>query len=358
MFENCEEQIKEEVYKCSKCGLCQSVCPVYRATKNEMYLPRGRNIVLNNFYNNGKQLSKKFTEDLDVCLYCNECKRFCPSNIDSAKIYTYIKSKNSNYNFAPKYKKLLKIASILKYGYKYFPFKGIFVLSMWDFVFDEKAKRNKSNKTVEKGNVLYFQGCINKYVNPSDKNASLNILEKLGYNVVKISSDCCGLPYISDGDIKAFEENAKTIINSIPENIQYIVCSCDSCYETLRQIPEIKEKLIRIDELLKINHFEIPQNDNAVYHKPIFREDNCYIPNKIINKKGICSLTENYFMLKYPKISKQILENNFYSYEEIDDKIVVTSCLLSSIGLKKCISDIKSTAKVYTYSEYINFIVQ
>ena len=88
MFENTEEQIKEEVYKCSKCGHCQSVCPVYRATKNEMYLARGRYIVLNNFYNNGQPLSEKFINDLDICLNCNECKRFCPSNLDSAKIYT------------------------------------------------------------------------------------------------------------------------------------------------------------------------------------------------------------------------------------------------------------------------------
>ena len=52
--------IKEEVYKCSKCGLCQSVCPIYLATKNEMYLSRGRYIVLNNSYNYNKKLSTKF----------------------------------------------------------------------------------------------------------------------------------------------------------------------------------------------------------------------------------------------------------------------------------------------------------
>ena len=38
------DKIKEEIYKCSKCGLCKSVCPIYLATKNEMYSPRGRYI--------------------------------------------------------------------------------------------------------------------------------------------------------------------------------------------------------------------------------------------------------------------------------------------------------------------------
>ena len=83
--------IKEEVYKCSKCGLCKSVCPLYLATKNELYSPRGRNILLNDFFSMGKKLSKKFINELDICLNCNACKEFCPSAIDSASIYISLK---------------------------------------------------------------------------------------------------------------------------------------------------------------------------------------------------------------------------------------------------------------------------
>ena len=81
------------VYKCSKCGLCRSVCPVFLATKNEMFLPRGRFIVLNNHINNSAILHKSFINQLDVCLNCNLCKDFCPSDIDSNKIFTEVKSK-------------------------------------------------------------------------------------------------------------------------------------------------------------------------------------------------------------------------------------------------------------------------
>ena len=96
------ETIKEEVYKCSKCGLCQSVCPIYLATKNEMYLSRGRYIVLNNFFNNNKKISKKFINNLDICLNCNACKNFCPSNIDAKSIFTKLKNKyNYRYGIIP-----------------------------------------------------------------------------------------------------------------------------------------------------------------------------------------------------------------------------------------------------------------
>ena len=89
--------IKDDIYKCSKCGLCKYVCPVYIATKNEMYSPRGRFIILNNFFNNKKPLTKNFINNLDLCLHCNLCQNFCPSNIDSNKIITEIKYKNKNY---------------------------------------------------------------------------------------------------------------------------------------------------------------------------------------------------------------------------------------------------------------------
>ncbi len=355
-----DETIKEEIYKCSKCGQCQSVCPVYNATKNEMYLARGRYIVLNNSFNNSRSLNKKFISDLDICLNCNACKRFCPSNIDAAQIYTAIKSENNyKYSFLPFstiYKILLQSIRIDYYLYKFFPLKSIFINTFTDNIFDVKVKRAKFKTKNSRSNVVYFQGCINKYINPSDKNASLNILKKLGYNVTKIISECCGLPYISDGNIKAFENNSKRILKSIPEDIQYIVCSCDSCYETLKQIPDISEKLIRLDELLKINNYFIPENDNIVFHRPINREENCYINEKInlINQKYSCSLMENFFMIKYPEITKELLKNCFYKKEITDEKIIITTCNLSAFGLKYGINKTKSTGKVYTLSEYIN----
>ena len=102
------EQIKEEVYKCSKCGQCQSVCPIYIATKNEMFLARGRDIVLNNSFKNNSKLTQQFIKNLDICLNCNACKRFCPSNLDAQAIFTTLKS----YHIYMSFKKYLKLKNI------------------------------------------------------------------------------------------------------------------------------------------------------------------------------------------------------------------------------------------------------
>ena len=36
----------DDIYKCSKCGLCQAVCPVFKITKNEAALSRGKFLML------------------------------------------------------------------------------------------------------------------------------------------------------------------------------------------------------------------------------------------------------------------------------------------------------------------------
>ena len=312
----------EEIYKCSKCGLCQKFCPVYNATKNEKVLPRGRYIILNSFAQNNKQLSTDFIKSLDVCLTCNLCKNFCPSSIDYNKILSDTKKEYKLFDFSKKYKKILYTNNLAKILYKFFPLKSIFLNTWIDKLYSIKVKRKKTKQTQTKGNIVYFQGCFNKYINPSDKNATLNIIEELGYNTIQINNNCCGYPLLCDENIEKFNTNAERITKSIPENVKYIVCSCSTCYETLNKIEQLKDKLITIEELLKIENKDIPANENLIPYN--------------INY----SLMNNLFMLKQPKIAKQIAKG--FNFE---DKNVITSCLLTKWSL------IKHNIQTYSISE-------
>ena len=315
------EQIKEEIYKCSKCGLCKSVCPIYLATKNEMYLPRGRFIILNSLFN--KKLSNEFTKNLDICLHCNLCKDFCPSNINSAEIFKDLKKKSKTL-----YIKLFFI----------FNFSRLFNLK----------KKYKPKKFENREKVLYFEGCYNKYIDSSDRNASIKLIEDLGYEVEKVVSNCCGYPYKTNNDEKNYKKNADKIISNCNLNTLYIVCSCDSCYETLKKInnKEFTDKLIRLDDLLKQKNYQLQNNEEAIYFKPITRKDECYLPTEIkqLNKKGACSLMENFFGLKHSKLSKKIANKQ----EKIQTETLVTTCNITKWGL---ITNLKY--KVLSYSEYI-----
>lgn len=332
--------IKEEIYKCSKCGLCKSVCPVFLATKNETFSPRGRYILLNDFILNNKKLSKSFVKNLDVCLNCNLCKDFCPSGIDSVKIFNCFKEK---YNY--KY-------SFLSFYVKYFLYLKVISL----FKKNNKIKRiNTISNDKNKEKVVYFQGCINKYVNSADKNASLNLLNLMDYEVVKITDICCGLPYLSDLKQDKFEQNAKKIINLIPENIKYIVCSCDLCLETLKKIDKISSKLITIDELLKRKNFKFQFDENVIYFKPLINNKECYLMEgvKEVKIKGFCSLMENFLMLKHPKTSKQMAAFIKQKEIELENKTILTTSNPDCFGIKKQINNSMLKCNIYTLSEYI-----
>lgn len=356
-----QEDIKEEIYKCSKCGLCKSVCPIFLATKNETYLARGRFIILNNFFYNKKKLNKNFINNLDFCLNCNLCKNFCPSNIDSTKIFNYFKSmykyKSGIFPFSVKHKFIMTILKIYKYIFNFLKIKSFLLDTDLKKIYENNIKIEKKNsKTNEK--VVYFEGCFNKYINSNDKNAVLNILNSLGYNTVKVISNCCGYPLLNEGNLNKFKKNAKQILDEIPYDCKYIVCSCDSCFEMLKKIDEyipnsLTQKLIRFDELMAFHKVKINNSANNLYHKPLIRYDNCHLQEdaKTLNKKGVCTFMENFLYYKYPKKVIPLISKAFYKKEDIEDKTLITTCNITKLGLLYSLHHTNMENEVYSYAE-------
>ncbi len=315
-------QLKEEVYKCSKCGLCKSVCPIYLATKNEMFSPRGRHIILNNYLQNNKKPSNDFFKNLDVCLNCNLCKDFCPSNINSGEIFRKLKKSSKLF--------YLKLFS-----------KFFFHVIINNF------KKKKPHKNISDKKILYFEGCYNKYIDSTDRNHTIKLIEQAGYEITKIISECCGYIYLSNNDEKQYEQNKKKILKVFDTEAEYIVCSCDSCYKTLISMEESlsNKKLITLDKFLEINKIKIKPKENIKYFKPITRNESPYLPRdiEIINKKGACSLMENFFAIRHPQLVKNIItDKNKYNEE------IVTTCNITLWGL---INNLKQ--EVIPYSKAI-----
>ena len=144
---------------------------------------------------------------------------------------------------------------------------------------------------------------------------------------IQTNKNCCGYPLLCDENETEFNKNAKEIINSIPQDTKYIVCSCTTCYETLKNIEQIKDKLITIEDLLKLNNKEIQTNENFVRYDKEF------------------SLMKNWFMLKEQKISKKITKT--FNFE---DKNITTSCQLTRWSL------LKNNIQCYSTSEMISFL--
>ena len=78
---------KADIKKCSKCGLCMAVCPVYIETKNDCANARGILSMLNGIIEGNLEPDDTLKKYLKLCTKCDKCKNFCPSDIDIPNIF-------------------------------------------------------------------------------------------------------------------------------------------------------------------------------------------------------------------------------------------------------------------------------
>jgi len=70
--ENLLEEAKEILEPCVKCGMCKSLCPVFKVLKEEGLSPRGHAVLLSN---------KVLEQSVFHCNLCKACELKCPLNL-------------------------------------------------------------------------------------------------------------------------------------------------------------------------------------------------------------------------------------------------------------------------------------
>jgi Fe-S oxidoreductase len=69
---NALEEASELLEKCIKCGMCKSLCPVFKVLKEENISPRGHSILLTD---------KILQESIFKCNLCKACEKKCPLDL-------------------------------------------------------------------------------------------------------------------------------------------------------------------------------------------------------------------------------------------------------------------------------------
>ncbi|HBR19332.1 MAG TPA: anaerobic glycerol-3-phosphate dehydrogenase subunit C [Phycisphaerales bacterium] len=114
------DEFKFELIQCSGCGLCRStdaalrMCPVFRATGNEMYSSRARANLLaawaKGLISEQDFESQQFREILSSCVNCKACVLDCPSGVDVSKMIMEVRARLA------KKKGLAKTAQVLTHN--------------------------------------------------------------------------------------------------------------------------------------------------------------------------------------------------------------------------------------------------
>jgi hypothetical protein len=227
------EGILKLAEKCNGSGDCRkpvsaggTMCPSYRASKDEKDTTRARANTLREFLTNSDQANKFNHKELkqvfDLCLSCKACASECPSNVDVAALkaeFLYQYQETNGYSFRSKlfannvkYNKLGSISPALTNVLLNTSLaKGIMGVAQQRSVPKLASKTfskwfaNQTKKTSNKKVYLFNDEFTNYYDVEIGKDA-ITVLEKLGYEVVVLNHKESGRSFISKGFLKEAKE--------------------------------------------------------------------------------------------------------------------------------------------------------
>ncbi|TVZ59770.1 FAD/FMN-containing dehydrogenase [Flavobacteriaceae bacterium MAR_2010_105] len=240
--------ILREAEKCNGSGDCRklsdfggTMCPSYRATRNEKDTTRARANALREFLTHSNQSNKfnhsELKDVFDLCLSCKACASECPSSVDVASLkaefqYQYQKSngfkfkdrffaKSTKYNKiaskAPKLSNLLfqngLTSSLLK------GFLGIHQKRTLPIISKSFSKLDSTIKGLSPSDpiktVYLFVDEFTSYLESEIATDTEVLLNSLGYKVLLVNNLESGRSFISKG----FLDEAKDISN---QNVSFL----------------------------------------------------------------------------------------------------------------------------------------
>ncbi|QNM86593.1 FAD-binding protein [Polaribacter pectinis] len=230
------EGILKLAEKCNGSGDCRkpveaggTMCPSYRATKDEKDTTRARANTLREFLTNSDEANKfnhkELKEVFDLCLSCKACASECPSNVDIATMkaeFLYQYQETNGYSFRSKlfannvkYNKLGSIVPALTNAILSTPFAkaamGIAQKRSVPKLASKTLKKWSKKQPISKNKRVVYLFC-DEFTNFYDVEIgkdTFDLLEKLGYNLQIVNHEESGRSFISKGFLK----EAKAVCN-------------------------------------------------------------------------------------------------------------------------------------------------
>ncbi|WP_425657951.1 FAD-binding and (Fe-S)-binding domain-containing protein [Tenacibaculum ascidiaceicola] len=240
------EGILKLAEKCNGSGDCRkspeaggTLCPSYRATRNEKETTRARanmlrEVLTNNTAKN-KFDSKELKDILDLCLSCKACASECPSNVDIASMkaeFLYQYQETNGYSFRSKL--FANNSKYNKLGSKFPVLTNFFTnTTLAKKVMGVATERSvpklakqplstwlkKHQSTNSKKTVYIFNDEFTNYYDTEIGKDAVVVLEKLGYEVKTVDHEESGRSYISKGFLKEAKEITNNNITIFKELI-------------------------------------------------------------------------------------------------------------------------------------------
>ena len=261
--------LKEMAEKCVRCGICQSVCPVFAELQREASVARGKIHLSRNILEGQIGYSAKLSTYLLQCLGCGACSENCPNGVQADQIILAMRAHMAEEKglSLPKWlifrvafrsvhllPMLLRPGSLLqglalkkipgesglhlRFSLPYLdknrlipPIVTPFFLKRFPEEIKGVADANGQRR------IGIFSGCSINYLFPPIGEAALHLLRRKDFSViVPKEQTCCGLPAYGSGDIETARLLARRNLEVFSRRgIDSLLVPCDSCFYFLKE---------------------------------------------------------------------------------------------------------------------------
>jgi len=351
------EKFRDQVLRCSSCGFCQAVCPVFGLTLRPALNARGKMLVLKEVMDGTIELSDELIETLFQCTTCANCSTHCPSGVSVPEIIKEVRRD-------------MVLAETCHPA-----FSGMHqVLQDHPNIYAEDNPEDFGREHNKKADYVYFVGCVGLYREDEATEPTLDLLDKLEVDYTLIDEVCCS-GVLEDVGFQInqglVDKNVELILAT---GAKTVITGCPYCYRTFNNKPQYQPlkdagiKVVHLTQFLKDFDFKVKTDKKVTYHDPcdLGRHMGIYEePRETIKKiaddfvelphnraESLCCGAGGGVRGAYPANSIAMARRRLAEVEEVGAEVLLTEC-------NSCLHNLenaklrKQKFKIYTTPQFI-----
>lgn len=290
--------LEKDLSACMRCGVCQSACPLFRQTRREADVARGKLALLEGLAGHLFRDSRGVDERLDRCLLCGSCQAVCAGGVHVLAIFLKARAILAGYRRLSFVKKIIFRTMLARPGVfdkitaAAAKFQGVFLtgedpetgsvsfkiprsLSSQGRRIPPPARtplrdslpdltRNPDNPGPR---AVFFTGCLIDKIYPRVGHAAIQaLLSREAAVLVPKNQGCCGIPALAAGEIGVFSDLVAHHVRLFSkQEFDFLITACATCAFAIQKLwpamwpetdPEFRKRLERLSEkTLDISQF-------------------------------------------------------------------------------------------------------
>lgn len=313
-------ELEEEFIRCTRCGSCQAVCPVFQELQLESAVARGRVQMIKAAAWGQLDLTRTFAHRMSLCIMCETCSENCPSGVRVERVVQGARSRLLRRRRMPSIKRIMYNVFFADRGALNFAIG--FALRVQRLFFRVNRTRDEMKPRITIGlsrrrilktisprsfrelcpeivptrgprlKVAFFTGCMINYLYPEVGTSIVRVLSEAGVEVmIPASQQCCGTPMrVAGEEVSALKVVRRNLETFCELDVDYVVTGCASCGNALKRhfveltrrdarlyemalslaakTKDFTELCVSLDVLKQLPRADVPVRPRITYHDP------------------------------------------------------------------------------------------